>query len=76
MSAEIDLLSNKNIQFLADLKRRDPFYNSYRQTTNELEKLREAYASLISMIKNHHIAIENEDLVLQKAEFIKQLGTP
>ena len=53
-------MSTKNIQFLEDLRRKDSFYSSYRQTMDELEKLRDAHTVLISKIKNHHIEIEEE----------------
>ena len=53
-------MSTKNIQFLEDLRRKDSFYSSYRQTMDELEKLRDAHTVLISMSKNHHIEIEEE----------------
>ena len=61
LSQEVEYLSTKNIQFLDDLRQKDSFYNSYRQTMDELEKLRDAHTALISMIKNHHIAIETEE---------------
>ena len=48
-------MSSKNIEFLNDLRRKDSFYNSYRETMDELNKLREAHGILISMIQNHHI---------------------
>jgi len=53
-------LSSKNISLLSDLRKKDSFYNSYRETLNELGKLREAHGILISMIKNHHIHIDDE----------------
>lgn len=59
-------MSTKNIEFLNDLKSKDSFYSSYRQTMDELEKLREAHSGVISMIKNHHIVIEDEEKVLSK----------
>jgi hypothetical protein len=55
LSQEVESLSSKNIEFLNDLRRKDTFYNSYRETMDELNKLREAHGILISMIKNHHI---------------------
>ena len=55
LSQEVESLSSKNIEFLNDLRRKDSFYNSYRETMDELNKLREAHGILISMIKNHHI---------------------
>ena len=55
LSQEVENLSSKNIEFLNDLRKKDSFYNSYRETMDELNKLREAHVILISMIKNHHI---------------------
>jgi hypothetical protein len=55
LSQEVESLSSKNIEFLNDLRRKDTFYNSYRETMDELNKLREFHGILISMIKNHHI---------------------
>ena len=63
LSQEVENLSSKNIEFLNDLKKNDSFYNSYRETMDELNKLREAHGILISMIKNHHIQIEDESLI-------------
>jgi hypothetical protein len=58
LSVEVETLSTKNIEFLNDLRKRDSFYSSYRETMDELNKLREAHGILISMIKNHHLQIE------------------
>lgn len=55
LSQEVELLSSKNIEFLNDLRKKDSFYDSYRESVDELNKLREAHGVLISMIKNHHI---------------------
>ena len=55
LSQEVDLLSQKNIEFLADLKSKDPCYQSYRSTLDELNLLREAHGTLISMIKTNQI---------------------
>jgi len=55
LSQEVESLSSKNIEFLNDLRKKDSFYNSYREAVDELNKLREAHGTLISMIKNHHI---------------------
>lgn len=60
LSQEVEYLSTKNIEFLQDLKKRDSFYSTYRETMDELGKLREAHGILISMIKNHHIQIEDK----------------
>ena len=55
LSQEVDLLSSKNIEFLADLKKRDPYYQSFRDTVDELNQLREAHGILISMIRSNHV---------------------
>ena len=46
------------------MKKKDSFYSTYRETTDELSKLREAHGILISMIKNHHIQIEDESKIM------------
>lgn len=46
---------------LADLKRKDPFYETYVKTSEELSKLREAHVVLISMIKNNHVSLKNNN---------------
>ncbi len=51
---------------MSDLKRKDSFYGIYKETMDELEKIRESYGVLISMIKNHHIVIEDEQQILSK----------
>jgi hypothetical protein len=43
---------------LTDLKRKDPFYDTYVKTSEELTKLRQAHAILISMIKSNHVNIK------------------
>ena len=43
---------------LMDLKRKDPFYDTYVKTSEELTKLRQAHAILISMIKSNHVNIK------------------
>ena len=43
---------------LLDLKRKDPFYDTYVKTSEELTKLRQAHAILISMIKSNHVNIK------------------
>ena len=46
------------MSYLQDLKEKDPFYTVYRNSKDELETIRESYSTLIGMIKNHHILIE------------------
>ena len=65
LSHEVDFLSTSNMQFLQDLKQKDGFYETYRQTVEELTKLREAHAVLIDMIKNHHIQVTDNDTILE-----------
>lgn len=45
---------------MTDLKRKDPFYDTYVKTSEELTKLREAHIVLISMIKSNHINLKNQ----------------
>lgn len=65
LSQEVEYLSTSNMQFLQDLKQKDGFYETYRQTVEELTKLREAHGVLITMIKNHHIEITENDSILE-----------
>lgn len=44
---------------MTDLKRKDPFYDTYVKTSEELTKLREAHVVLISMIKSNHVSLKN-----------------
>ena len=43
---------------MADLKNRDPYYQSFRDTLDELYQLREAHGTLISMIKTNHVQVD------------------
>lgn len=43
------------------MKRKDPFYETYVKTTEELTKLRQAHAILISMIKGNQLNIANDE---------------
>ena len=45
---------------MTDLIRKDPFYDTYVKTSEELTKLREAHIVLISMIKSNHINLKNQ----------------
>ena len=56
----MEYLSAKNIEFLNDMKKKDGFYSTYRETVNELNKLREAHGVLISLIRNHHLTIDDQ----------------
>lgn len=60
LSQEVEYLSSKNIEFLADMKKKDGFYSTYRESVEELTKLREAHGVLISLIRNHHLEIDDK----------------
>ena len=49
LTAEVEFLSNKNEAFLRELKIKD-FYQTYKDSVEELTKLREAHTILIGMI--------------------------
>lgn len=56
LSEEVEFLSKANESFLKELRIKD-FYGTYKQTVDELNKLREAHTVLIGMIQNHHLSI-------------------
>jgi len=60
MSQEVEFLSVRNAKYLTDLKRKDPFYDTYVKTSEELTKLREAHVVLISMIKSNHVTLKKD----------------
>jgi hypothetical protein len=43
---------------LTDLRKKDPFYETYVKTSEELTKLRQAHTILISMIQKNHINLK------------------
>jgi hypothetical protein len=43
---------------LNDLKKKDPFYETYVKASDELTKLRQAHTILISMVQNNHINLK------------------
>ena len=47
----METLSKRNEEFLRDLKATREFYGPYQESQEELRKLREAHAMLISMIQ-------------------------
>ena len=51
LSEEVESLSKRNEEFLRDLKAKHDFYAPYQESQDELRKLREAHALLISMIQ-------------------------
>lgn len=61
LSEEVEYLSTRNQNMLQDLKRKDPFYETYVKTSEELTKLRQAHAILISMVKGNQINIKPEE---------------
>ena len=54
LTNEVEFLSQKNAEFLKELKAKD-FYDVYRQQSEELNKLREAHTLLISMIHSKEV---------------------
>ena len=54
LTNEVEFLSNKNADFLKELRTKD-FYDVYRQQSEELNKLREAHTLLISMIHSKEV---------------------
>ncbi|CDW74156.1 UNKNOWN [Stylonychia lemnae] len=56
LTAEVEFLSNKNEQFLSELRLKD-FYQTYKDCVEELNKLREAHTVLIGMIQNNDLDI-------------------
>jgi hypothetical protein len=43
------------------MKKKDPFYETYVKTTEELTKLRQAHAILISMIKGNQLNLKTDE---------------
>jgi len=43
---------------LSDLKKKDPFYDTYLSVSEELTKLRQAHAILISMVQANQVSIK------------------
>jgi hypothetical protein len=58
LSQEVEYLSRRNQQMLNDLKKKDPFYETYVKVSDELTKLRQAHTILISMVQNKHINLK------------------
>ena len=50
----------RNEKMINDLRKKDPFYDTYIKTSEELTKLRHAHAILISMIKSKDLNIKNK----------------
>jgi len=61
LGEEVEYLSVRNEKMLQDLKRKDPFYETYVKTSEELTKLRQAHAILISMIKSNQVNIKKTE---------------
>jgi hypothetical protein len=51
LTEEVETLSKRNSEFLRDLRAKHDFYGPYQESQEELRKLREAHALLISMIQ-------------------------
>jgi len=45
---------------LGDLKKKDPFYETYVKTTEELTKLRQAHTILISMVQANQVSLKGQ----------------
>ena len=58
LSQEVEYLSVRNSKLLTDLKRKEPLYDVYVKTSEELIKLRQAHTVLISMIQSENINIK------------------
>lgn len=52
LTEEVESLSKRNQEFLRELKAKHDFYGPYKDCQDELRKLREAHALLISMIQS------------------------
>lgn len=48
----------RNAKLLSDLKRKEPLYDVYVKTSEELLKLRQAHTVLISMIQSENLNIK------------------
>jgi len=57
LSEEVEFLSQKNEQFLSDLKNKN-FYGEYQSVQEELNQLRKSHLSLIDLIEGKEIAID------------------
>ena len=51
-------MSERNARLLLDFKKKEPLYETYVKTVDELVKLRQAHAVLISLIKSNEISIK------------------
>lgn len=63
LGEEVEYLSVRNQGLIEDMKRKDPFYETYVKTTDELTKLRQAHAILISMIKGQQLNIADHEKI-------------
>ena len=57
LTEEVESLSKRNEEFLRELKAKHDFYAPYKDQQDELRKLREAHALLISMIQSQQLSI-------------------
>jgi hypothetical protein len=63
LSQEVEYLSVRNSKLINDLKRKEPLYDVYVKTSEELIKLRQAHTVLISMIQSGSINIKQNNFV-------------
>ena len=63
----------RNSKLISDLKRKEPLYDVYVKTSEDLIKLRQAHAVLISMIQSGNINIkQNQAQNMNISSFIAQ----
>lgn len=61
LSQEVEYLSVRNSKLINDLKRKEPLYDVYVKTSEELIKLRQAHTVLISMIQSGNVNIKQNN---------------
>ncbi|TNV77927.1 hypothetical protein FGO68_gene12296 [Halteria grandinella] len=64
LTEEVETLSQRNEEFLRDLRARHDFYGAYQESQDELRKLREAHALLISMIQSQQLQVTPPPAIL------------
>lgn len=60
LTEEVETLSKRNEEFLKELKAKHDFYGPYKECQDELRKLREAHALLISMIQSQQLSVASK----------------
>lgn len=58
LSEEVEFLSQKNEQFLREIRNKD-FYEEYKAATDDLNQLRKAHISLIDLIEGKELNIDD-----------------